>query len=47
MGRYYFGTISGKYWGQHIPSTPSNFKDRNNFAGPPRCNEYMGCSCIV
>ena len=47
MGRYYFGTINGKYWGQFISSDPSNFKDSNNFTNPPRCNEYMGCSCIV
>ena len=47
MGRYYFGTINGKYWGQFISSDPSNFKDPNNFNGPSKCNEYMGCCCIV
>ncbi len=47
MGRFYFGTISGKFWGSAQMSTDaSNFKD-NTYKGPFRCYEYIGCGCIV
>jgi hypothetical protein len=48
MGRYYFGTISGKFWGSLQSSEDAtNFKNPINFYGPSDCYEYMGCCCIV
>ena len=46
MGRFYFGTISGKFWGSaQMSNDASNFK--NNNKNPIRCDEYVGCCCIV
>ncbi len=48
MGRYYFGTISGKFWGNIQESEDaSKFKSRIIFSGPLRCNEYIKCKCFV
>jgi hypothetical protein len=47
MGRFYFGTISGKFWGlTQMSNDASNFKD-NTYNGPFRCYEYIECGCIV
>jgi hypothetical protein len=46
MGRFYFGTISGKFWAScQMSNDASNFK--NNNKNPIRCDEYIGCGCIV
>ncbi len=48
MGRYYFGTISGKFWGTIQESEDgTKFKNPINFSGPVRCYEYLKCACFV
>jgi hypothetical protein len=48
MGRYYFGTISGKFWVCIQDSDDASyFKSAIIFSTPLRCFEYMGCCCFV
>ncbi len=48
MGRYYFGTISGKFWfAVQDSDDASRFKIENNYPGPTRCFEYAECCCFV
>ncbi len=48
MGRYYFGTISGKFWVcVQTSDDASYYKSPIIFSGPLKCYEYMGCCCIV
>ena len=48
MGRYYFGTISGKFWFSiQLSDDPSHFKNQISFIGPLKCVEYAGCCCFV
>jgi hypothetical protein len=48
MGRYYHGTISGKFWfGIQSSSDPSSFKDSETFIEPTEGYEYYCCGCNV
>jgi hypothetical protein len=48
MGRYYFGTISGKFWVCIQDSDDASyFKSPIIFSTPLKCFEYMGCCCFV
>ncbi len=47
MGRYYFGTISGKFVGNQGADDIKFFKSPIIFSAPLRCYEYMKCSCFV
>jgi hypothetical protein len=48
MGRYYFGTISGKFWfAIQSSDDPSYFKNDVSFSGPLKCFEYASCCCFV
>ncbi len=48
MGRYYHGTISGKFWfGIQSSDDPSSFKDPTTFVEPEEGYEYYSCGCKV
>jgi hypothetical protein len=47
MGRYYDGTIYGKFWfGIQSSYDANNFK-KYDFITPSEYYEYFSCSCIV
>ncbi len=48
MGRYYFGTISGKFWfATQSSDDAAHFKNKISYTEPPRCLEYAECCCFV
>ena len=48
MGRYYFGSIKGKFWfSVQSSDDASNFKNPVNFTGPVRVYDYCQCCCFV
>ena len=48
MGRYYHGTISGKFWfAVQSSSDPTSFKDPSNFVNPEEEYAYYFCGCSV
>jgi hypothetical protein len=48
MGRYYYGTISGKFWyGVQCSHDASSFKDPMTFILPKEYYSYYGCGCEV
>ena len=48
MGRYYFGSIKGKFWfAIQSSGDATNFKNPINFPGPIRCYDYSQCCCFV
>jgi hypothetical protein len=48
MGRYYHGTISGKFWfAIQSSSDPTSFKDPSNFVTPEEEYAYYFCGCSL